>query len=558
MPVPRSPIEDLANGFARRHIGPSPQDIAAMLRTVGAPSLDALMGETLPAAIRQAAPLDLGPALSEPEALAHMAELASRNQVFTSLIGQGYYGTAMPTVIQRNILENPAWYTAYTPYQPEISQGRLEALFNFQTMICDLTGLDIANASLLDEGTAAAEAMALASARAEEDQGVFRRSRHPSADARRAAHPRRAARLVASSSAIRCRTCRRPTCSARCCNIPARRVALRDPRPTIAALHAKGGLAIIAADLLALTLHRLARRSRRRHRHRLGTALRRADGLWRAACRLHGGARQFEARAARPHRRPVDRFPRPAGLSAGAADPRAAHPPREGHLQHLHRAGAVGGAGLDVCGVSRPRRPVGDRPHHSSPHRGAGGRACASSASPPATKPSSTPSRWMSATSRVRSSPARRRRGSTCGIGDGALGLSLDETTTPEIVEAVWRAFGGALTYAEIEPAMRDALHPTLKRTSTPFLTQEVFHLYRSETELLRYMRKLADRDLALDRAMIPLGSCTMKLNATTEMMPLSLAGLRASASVRAAGAGRGLSRAVRSARDLAGADHRL
>src|SRR3954449_933485 len=151
-----------ATNFARRHIGPSPRDVEAMLETVGAESLAALVGETLPSAIHQRQPLDLAQALSEREALAHMAELAAQNQVFTSLIGQGYYGTILPPVIQRNILENPAWYTAYTPYQPEISQGRLEALLNFQTMIADLTALDIANASLLDEATAAAEAMAMA------------------------------------------------------------------------------------------------------------------------------------------------------------------------------------------------------------------------------------------------------------------------------------------------------------------------------------------------------------------------------------------------------------
>src|SRR5215471_13651293 len=163
MNAPFRPTNEAATTFVRRHIGPSPRDVAAMLETVGAPSLSALMSETLPGAIRQKAPLDLGQrALSETEALAHMRELASDNQVFTSLIGQGYSGTILPAVIQRNILENPAWYTAYTPYQPEISQGRLEALFNFQTMISDLTGLDVANASLLDEATAAAEAMALA------------------------------------------------------------------------------------------------------------------------------------------------------------------------------------------------------------------------------------------------------------------------------------------------------------------------------------------------------------------------------------------------------------
>src|SRR6204780_2090909 len=162
MTAQRTSAAEAAASFVRRHIGPSPRDVAAMLETVGAKSLDALMAETLPASIRQKAPLDLGPALSETEALAHMSALAKQNQVFTSMIGQGYSGTILPAVIQRNILENPAWYTAYTPYQPEISQGRLEALFNFQTMICDLSGLDVANASLLDEGTAAAEAMALA------------------------------------------------------------------------------------------------------------------------------------------------------------------------------------------------------------------------------------------------------------------------------------------------------------------------------------------------------------------------------------------------------------
>jgi len=162
MNAPLKHATEPATTFVRRHIGPSPRDVAAMLESVGARSLGELMAQTLPSPIRQKAPLDLGTPLSETEALAHMKQLASQNQVFTSLIGQGYCGTILPAVIQRNILENPAWYTAYTPYQPEISQGRLEALFNFQTMICDLCGLDVANASLLDEATAAAEAMALA------------------------------------------------------------------------------------------------------------------------------------------------------------------------------------------------------------------------------------------------------------------------------------------------------------------------------------------------------------------------------------------------------------
>src|SRR3954466_3248214 len=161
MNAPFKHRNEAATGFARRHIGPSPRDVEAMLETVGAKSLGELMGQTLPSSIRQKAPLDLGRALSETEALAHMTELARENQVFTSMIGQGYSGTILPAVIQRNMLENPAWYTAYTPYQPEISQGRLEALLNFQTMVSDLTAMDLANASMLDEATAAAEAMTM-------------------------------------------------------------------------------------------------------------------------------------------------------------------------------------------------------------------------------------------------------------------------------------------------------------------------------------------------------------------------------------------------------------
>ena len=246
----RSEWADL--GWMANHIGPSPRDIEAMLSTVGASSLTALMDQTLPPDIRQRAPLDLGRALSETEALAHIGEVAAKNQVFTSLIGQGYSGTILPAVIQRNILESPAWYTAYTPYQPEISQGRLEALFNFQTMICDLTGLDVANASLLDEATAAAEAMAIAE-----------RAAHGNAKNEVAAffvdhevHPQTLAVL---------RTRAEPLGWSLIVGDPARDLAaadvfgalfqypgthggVGDPRAAIAALKAKGGIAVIAAD----------------------------------------------------------------------------------------------------------------------------------------------------------------------------------------------------------------------------------------------------------------------------------------------------------------------
>src|SRR5437762_8134477 len=248
------PANDAAATFVRRHIGPSPRDIAAVLETVGAKSLDALMAETLPSSIRQQATLDLGAALSETAALAHMSELASRNLVFTSLIGQGYSGTILPAVIQRNILENPAWYTAYTPYQPEISQGRLEALFNFQTMICDLTGLDVANASLLDEATAAAEAMALAERASQVKTKAFfvDREVHPQTLAvlRTRAEPLGWTLVVGDPLA----DLEHADVFGALLQYPGTSGAVRDLRPAIAALHAKGALAILAADLLALTL----------------------------------------------------------------------------------------------------------------------------------------------------------------------------------------------------------------------------------------------------------------------------------------------------------------
>ena len=305
--------DDTATDFVRRHIGPSPRDIAAMLETVGANSLAALMSETLPRRSGRRRRSTSDARSARPRRWRIWRELAAQNQVFTSLIGQGYSGTILPPVIQRNILENPAWYTAYTPYQPEISQGRLEALFNFQTMICDLTGLDVANASLLDEATAAAEAMALARASvAVQDESVLRRSRHPSADARRAAHPRRAARLVADRRRSRAPISTRPTCSARCCNIPARQGAVRDPRRAIAALKDGGRACRRRGRSAGADAAGLAGRTRRRHRRRFGAALWRADGLWRPARGLFGGARRAEALDARPHRRPLDGFARRA------------------------------------------------------------------------------------------------------------------------------------------------------------------------------------------------------------------------------------------------------
>jgi glycine dehydrogenase len=521
------PLSEPATTFARRHIGPAPRDVALMLRDVGATSLSALMAETLPSSIRQQTPLDLGQPLSETEALAHMRELAAKNQVFTSLIGQGYSGTILPAVIQRNILENPAWYTAYTPYQPEISQGRLEALFNFQTMIADLTGLDVANASLLDEATAAAEAMALAE-RAGQNQT---RSFFVDADV----HPQTLAVLRTRAEPLGWNLIvGDPSTALEGVDVfggllqyPGSSGAVRDLRPAIAALHAKGALAIVAADLLALTL--LASPSELGADIAIGSAQRFGVPMG------YGGphAAYMAVRDALKRSLPG----RLVGLSVdsrGAPAYRLALQTREQHIRRekatsnictaqvllaiiasmyavyhgpeglthiarsVYRRAAVLAAGLRKLGFKLQSESFFDTVSVS-----AGG------------KQNEIVARALAEKINLR-------------IGDGTLGIALDETTTAETVEAVWRAFGGKLAYADIERETGETflagdIPKELGRASA-FLTHPVFHAHRSETELLRYMRKLSDRDLALDRAMIPLGSCTMKLNATTEMMPLTWA----------------------------------
>src|SRR5438874_5299510 len=520
MNAPLKHTNEAATTFVRRHIGPSPRDVAAMLEAVGAKSLSALMGETLPSSIRQKAPLDLGTPLSETEALAHMRELASQNAVFTSLIGQGYSGTILPAVIQRNILENPAWYTAYTPYQPEISQGRLEALFNFQTMVCDLTGLDVANASLLDEATAAAEAMALAerAAQAKTKSFFVDHEVHPQTLAvlRTRAEPL-GWHLIVGDPLL---DLDNAEVVGGLLQYPATSGAVRDLRPAIATLRAKGALAILAADLLALTLLAspgelgadIAIGSAQRFGVPMGyggphaaymsvrDALKRSlpgrivglsvDSRGQPAYRLALQTREQHIR----REKATSNICTAQVLLAVIASMYAVYHGPEGltHIaREVHRRAAVLAAGLRKLGYALKSEAFFD------------------------TVTAETGARQSEIVARALAEKINLR------IGHGTLGIAVDETTTPDIIEAVWRAFGGKLSYAEIEASVRDTLPAELKRKNA-FLTHPVFHAHRSETELLRYMRKLSDRDLALDRAMIPLGSCTMKLNATTEMIPLT------------------------------------
>jgi len=520
MNAPFKPVDEAASSFVRRHIGPSPRDVAAMLETVGAKSPGDLMSETLPGSIRQKAPLDLGPALSETEALSHMGELAAQNHLFTSLIGQGYSGTILPAVIQRNILENPAWYTAYTPYQPEISQGRLEALFNFQTMICDLTGLDVANASLLDEATAAAEAMALAErAGAAKTKSFFVDSDvHPQTLAvlRTRAEPLGWNLIIGDPATDLAKA----DVFGGLLQYPGSSGAVRDLRPAIAILREKGALAVVAADLLSLTLLAspgelgadIAIGSAQRFGVPMGyggphaaymavrDALKRSlpgrivglsvDSRGNPAYRLALQTREQHIR----REKATSNICTAQVLLAVIASMYAVYHGPEGltHIaRSMHRRAAVLAAGLRKLGFALESEAFFDTVtvEVGTKRDEIVGRALAGKIN--------------------------------LGIGATTLRIALDETTTPAIVEAAWRVFGGKLSYAEVELTAREALPADLKRT-TGFLTHPVFHAHRSETEMLRYMRKLSDRDLALDRAMIPLGSCTMKLNATTEMIPLT------------------------------------
>ncbi|GIW24948.1 aminomethyl-transferring glycine dehydrogenase [Meiothermus sp.] len=505
--------------FSRRHIGPTPEDIQAMLKAVGVSTLDELIEQTVPASIREATPLEIGPGLSETEMLARMRAIAEKNQVFTSLIGQGYHGTILPPVIQRNLLENPAWYTAYTPYQPEISQGRLEALLNFQTMVADLTGLDIANASLLDEATAAAEAMAVAQRSCKEPRKVFfaDKNLHPQTLAvlQTRAEPLGWELVVGDLEA----DLYPETLFGAIFQYPDTLGQIRDLRPYIEKVRAAGGLVVVAADLLALTLLTppgelgadMAVGSAQRFGVPMGyggphagymavkDALKRAlpgrlvgvsiDSRGNRAYRLTLQTREQHIR----REKATSNICTAQVLLAVIASMYAVYHGPEGLreiAQDIHHKTGVLAAGLKRLGFERVNEHFFD-------------------------------TLTIRAEGRVEEilGEARKRRINLRRLDEAHIGIALDETTTPEIVEAVWQAFGGGFKFEDFAP--ENHLPIALQRTSR-YLTHPVFNRYHSETELMRYMRKLADRDLALDRAMIPLGSCTMKLNAAAEMMPIS------------------------------------
>lgn len=507
------------DAFIERHIGPNDAEIAQMLRTVGYDSLDAMTDAIVPANIKSSAPLALPPAMTEVEALAKIRTVADKNQVFRTFIGQGYYGTHTPNVILRNILENPAWYTAYTPYQAEISQGRMEALINFQTMCADLTGMEIANASLLDEGTAAAEAMTLAKRSAKSKSNVFFVSN--------GVHPQTVEVLRTRAEPLEIELVIGDDAEAH--SIDSFGVLLQYPntfgqvhdyQSLADAVHARGGLVAVATDLLALTL--IA-----------------APGEWGADI-VVGNTQRF-------------------GVPYGFGGPHAAFMAcRDAYKRSM--PGRLIGVSVDAEGKPAYRLTLQTREQHIRREK-ATSNICTAQVLLAVMASMYAVYHGPEGLTRIARrvhrlatilAGALRQAGLTVGpdffdtlhvldvdasaihakadaarinlrrIDSRSLGISLDETTTRADVIALASLFGASITDIDaLDAATTDALPSGLKRSSA-FLTHPVFNTHHSEHELLRYMRALADKDLAMDRTMIPLGSCTMKLNATAEMIPVT------------------------------------
>ena len=517
--------------FIARHIGPSPAEEAHMLSVIGEASRQALIDSILPPDIARRAPMDLPPACTEAEALAELKAMASRNQHrMKSFIGQGYYGCHLPGVILRNILENPAWYTAYTPYQAEISQGRMEALVNFQTMVCDLTGMPIANASMLDEATAAAEAMTLArrSVKAKGNAIVVFGDAHPQTIEvlRTRAAPLGLTVKLASSAAEWDAAIAADDYFAALIQYPASSGWLMDWSGEADKIHARGAAAIFAADLLALTLLKTP--------GEMG-----ADIVVGSTQRL--------------------------GMPMGAGGPHAAYMAcRDDYKRSM--PGRLVGVSVDTHGNPAYRLALQTREQHIRREK-ATSNICTAQVLPAVIASMYAVYHGPQGLKRIAERTARltailkaglAQLGFTHGHHDSAfdtlslktgdatdsiaaravqmganlrkawdthLCVSLDETSTRADVELLWRIFAGegkALPdFAALEGSAPELIPPALRRTSA-YLTHPVFNTHHSETAMLRYIRQLSDKDLALDRSMIPLGSCTMKLNATSEMIPIT------------------------------------
>ncbi len=509
---------DFAN---RRHIGPSPKEMAEMLKVIGYKTLDDLIDDTVPAAIRQAAPLDWGPAMTERDALYHMRKVADKNKVLTSLIGQGYYGTTTPPVILRNILENPAWYTAYTPYQPEISQGRLEALLNFQTMVSDLTGLEVANASLLDEATAAAEAMAMAkrAGKSKSNAAAFfvDENCHPQTIA---VIETRAAPLGIDVKVGKPESLEAGEVFGAIFQYPGTYGHVRDFTDQIAALHEHKAIAIVAADILSLALLKSP--------GEMGADIAVGSTQRFGVPMGYGGPHAAYMATKENYKRSMPG--RIIGVSVDSRGNKALRLALQTREQHIRREKA----NSNVCTAQALlaviasmyavyHGPDGIKAIAQSVHRKTARLAKGLEQMGFKVEPEvffdtitveAGPMQGVVMDAAVANGVNLRK------IGDSHVGISVDEQTRPETIEAVWRAFGGDMK--DDSEKNREYRLPEHALRTSDYLTHPIFHMNRSEAEITRYMRRLADRDLALDRAMIPLGSCTMKLNATIEMIPVT------------------------------------
>ena len=506
---------DFAN---RRHIGPSPAEMEEMFKVLGVKDLEELIDQTVPQSLRQEKPLDFGKPKSERELLWFMRQVAKKNKVFTSMIGQGFYGTVCPPAIQRNILENPAWYTAYTPYQPEISQGRLEALLNYQTMVCDMTGLEIANASLLDEATAAAEAMTMAQRVAKSKATAFfiDENCHPQniEVMKVRAEPMGIEVIVGDPAKIEA-----GKVFGAIFQYPGTYGHLTDFAPHIAALHETGAVGIVIADIMALTILKepgamgadIAVGSTQRFGVPMG----------------YGGPSAAYMACKDAHKRQMPG--RIVGVSIDAQGGKAYRLSLQTREQHIRREKATS----NVCTAQallanmasfyavyhgpEGLKAIGQRIHRKAVRTVAGLEKAGYSVEPRTFFDTFTVE--VGAMQGIILKAARKERINLRKVGETKVGISLDETTRPETVERLWRAFGIDRKDDRVTSGYR--IPDDLLRDSD-YLAHPVFHMNRAETEMMRYMRRLADRDLALDRAMIPLGSCTMKLNAAAEMMPIT------------------------------------
>jgi glycine dehydrogenase len=513
----------MTDRFADRHIGPTPSEQAAMLRTIGFDSLDALMAAAVPSGIRSTDALGLPAARTETEVLATLRDLAGRNTPGVSMIGLGYHPTITPAVIRRNVLEDPAWYTAYTPYQPEISQGRLEALLNFQTMIADLTGLPTSNSSLLDEGTAVAEAMTLI-------RRATRGKDHLPILLDTGLHPQTLAVTRTRAEALRIDLLEVDLAG----DVPDIEIAgviaayprsdggIVDPRPAIEAAHAAGGLAVVVADPLALVL--LASPGSMGADVVVGSSQR--FGVPMFAGGPHAGFMAVRSGLERhlPGRLvgvSVDAAGRPAYRLA--LQTREQHIRREKATSNICTAQVLLAVAASMYGVYHGPdglRRIAEQVHGDAVALAHVLRTAGVDLTQEAffdTVVARVPGRAGDVVGRARELGVHLRR-----IDEDHVGISTNEATTSEHLSAVLEAFG--VEAGEENWFVESALPSELLREDQ-ILTHPVFHEHRSETQLLRYLRKLSDRDYALDRGMIPLGSCTMKLNATAEMEPISYPG---------------------------------